>query len=159
VNDERKAALAERVAAACGGSVRGRCIAMLGLSFKPNTDDLREAPALPLVAALQAAGATVRAYDPAAMELARPLLPGVTFAADAYDCATGADALVIVTEWEVFRALDTGRLRQQMRAPVLVDFRNIYRPDEMREAGFVYHGIGRAAGHGSDPESEAIAAQ
>ncbi|HVV94954.1 MAG TPA: UDP-glucose/GDP-mannose dehydrogenase family protein [Hyphomicrobiales bacterium] len=158
VNDARKAALAGRVAAACGGSVAGRTVAVLGLSFKPNTDDLREAPALPLIAALQAAGAAVRAYDPVAMAAARPLLTGVAFAADAYNCAAGADALVIVTEWEVFRALDTGRLRRVMRAPVLVDFRNIYRPDEMRRAGFAYHGIGQPA-PGDDAAGAALAAQ
>jgi UDPglucose 6-dehydrogenase len=158
VNDARKAALAGRVAEACGGSVRGRTVAVLGLSFKPNTDDLREAPSLTLVAALQAGGATVRTFDPVAMEAARPLLPGAVFAADPYDCATGADALVIVTEWEAFRALDTARLRRAMRTPVLVDLRNIYRPDEMQRAGFVYRGIGRAA-PADEADGPALAAQ
>ena len=143
VNDQRKRAMGRRIIAACGGSVRGKTIAILGLAFKPNTDDMREAPALAVVTALQDAGASVRGYDPEAMEQARPLLPGMQFAANAYDCAQGADAVAILTEWDEFRALDLARLRDAMRAPVLVDLRNVYPPDEARAAGFTYSGIGR----------------
>jgi UDPglucose 6-dehydrogenase len=143
VNDQRKRAMARKVVAACGGSVRGKTIAMLGLAFKPNTDDMRDAPSLTIAAALQDAGATVRAYDPESMRQARELLPEVVFADSAYACAEGADALVIVTEWDAFRALDLGRIQRGLRSPVVVDLRNIYRPDDMRRRGFTYVSVGR----------------
>jgi UDPglucose 6-dehydrogenase len=143
VNDARKQALAKRVLAACGGSVEGKTIAVLGLTFKPNTDDMREAPSLTLVPALQKAGAVVRAHDPQGMEAAKALLPRVDFCANPYEAATGADALVILTEWDAYRALDLDRLRAALNQPVVVDFRNIYRPDEMAAMGFRYTSIGR----------------
>jgi UDPglucose 6-dehydrogenase len=144
VNESRKKAMANKVIALCGGSVAGKTIAVLGLTFKPNTDDMREAPSLDIITQLQQAGATIRAYDPVGQRQAAPLLENVTFAADAYDCATKADALVIVTEWEIFRALDFVQLKTLMNAPVLADLRNIYRPAQMREKGWTYSGIGRA---------------
>ncbi|MCW3476895.1 UDP-glucose dehydrogenase family protein [Limobrevibacterium gyesilva] len=145
VNDARKAGMAARIVAACGGSVRGRTVAVLGLTFKPETDDMRDSPALPIVARLVEDGAQVRAFDPAGMEQARPLLPhGVTYCHDALDAAAGADALVVVTEWNEFRALAPARLRTAMRGSVLVDLRNVYDPVAMTQAGFSYHAIGRA---------------
>ena len=143
VNDERKRRMADKVIAACGGSVAGRTISLLGLAFKPNTDDMREAPSLAIVEALQQAGATVKAHDPESMAQARPLLPGVTFCEDPYECATGADALVIVTEWDQFRALDFDRVKDALAVPVVVDLRNIYRPEDMRRRGFHYVSVGR----------------
>ena len=143
VNEQRKRAMARKVIAACGGSVRGRRIALLGLTFKPNTDDMRDAPSLAIVAGLQDAGAEIAAYDPEGMEGARRLLTDVAYAGDAYACAEGAHALVIVTEWNAFRALDLARLKGVMAAPVLVDLRNVYRPDDVREQGFTYHSVGR----------------
>lgn len=143
VNDTRKGAMASRVMTACGGSVRGKTIGVLGVAFKPNTDDMREAPSLAIVPALQDAGATVRAYDPAAMHEAGALLPGVHWCTDAYDVATDADVLVIITEWNEFRALDLERLGTIMRHKVLVDLRNVYRGDDARAQGFRYTSIGR----------------
>ncbi len=143
VNSIRKRAMADRVVEACGGSVAGKTIAVLGLAFKPNTDDMREAPSLDIIAALEAVGAHVRAYDPESMEQARPLMPKVEFAADAYRCAQGADALVIATEWDEFRALDLDRVKAALAAPVVVDLRNVYRPEDMRRRGFAYTSIGR----------------
>jgi UDPglucose 6-dehydrogenase len=143
VNDQRKRAMARKVVAACGGSVRGKTVALLGLTFKPNTDDMREAPSLAVVTALQDAGAQVRAYDPEGMDQARKVLENVDYAANAYDCAEGADALVIVTEWDAFRALDLSRIKRIMKSPVVVDLRNIYRPDDMARRGFQYTGVGR----------------
>ena len=144
VNDARKRAMARKVSAALGGELRGKTVAVLGLTFKPNTDDMRDAPSLPLITALQDMGAKVRAYDPIGMEQAKPMLGNVTFCDDAYTCAEGASALVIVTEWEQFRALDFGRLKGVMERPVLVDLRNVYRPDEIARHGFVYESVGRA---------------
>ena len=124
--------------------MRGKTIAVLGLTFKPNTDDMRDAPSIPLITALQDMGATVRAYDPVGMEQAKGFINNVTFCDDAYACAKGASALVIVTEWEQFRALDLDRVKQAMAAsPVVVDLRNIYRPDEMAQRGFIYESVGR----------------
>jgi UDPglucose 6-dehydrogenase len=143
VNDARKRAMARKVAAALGGELRGKTIAVLGLTFKPNTDDMRDAPSIPLVTALQDMGANVRAFDPTGMEQAKLLLANVTFCDDAYSCAEGASALVIVTEWEQFRALDFERLNVVMERPVLVDLRNIYLPEEVARHGFVYESIGR----------------
>jgi UDPglucose 6-dehydrogenase len=143
VNDQRKRAMARKVSAALGGGIRGRTIAVLGLTFKPNTDDMREAPSIPLITALQDMGGKVRAFDPAGMEQARAYLKDVTYCADAYSCAEGADALVIVTEWEQFRALDFARLKAVMAQPVLVDLRNIYDAADMARHGFRYSSVGR----------------
>ncbi|KAA0072966.1 UDP-glucose/GDP-mannose dehydrogenase family protein [Tardiphaga sp. P9-11] len=144
VNDNRKRAMARKVSAALGGNLRGKTVGVLGLTFKPNTDDMREAPSIPLITALQDLGATVQAYDPVGMEQARHELPDITYCDDAYACATGADALVIVTEWEQFRALDLAQVKAKMKQPVIVDLRNIYRPEEMEKAGFTYESVGRA---------------
>jgi UDPglucose 6-dehydrogenase len=143
VNETRKRAMARKVANALGGSLRGKTVAVLGLAFKPNTDDMREAPSIPLITALIDQGATVHAYDPESMNQARSELPDVRYCDDAYTCAKGADALVIVTEWEQFRALDLKRLKAELRQPVVVDLRNIYRPDEMAAYGFTYDSVGR----------------
>jgi UDPglucose 6-dehydrogenase len=143
VNDQRKRAMARKVVAALGGSVRGKTVAVLGLTFKPNTDDTRDSPAIPLITALHDLGAIVRGYDPAGMEQAKPFLPAVQYATSAYNAAEGADAVVIATEWEQFRALDLPRLKKLMAQPVIVDLRNIYRDDEMKRANFRYFGIGR----------------
>ena len=143
VNEGRKQAMANKVVAACGGSVGGATIAVFGLSFKPNTDDMRDSPSLNIVPILQAAGASVRAYDPKAMDVAAPMLPGVEFGDSAYDIVDGANALVIVTEWNQFRSLDLQRLKAAMRTPVVVDLRHIYQPAEMAAAGFTYVSIGR----------------
>jgi UDPglucose 6-dehydrogenase len=144
VNDARKAGMAARIVAACDGSVRGRVIAVLGLTFKPETDDMRDAASLPIVARLVEDGATVRAFDPEGMAMARPLLPDqVTYCRDAMDAVTGADVLVVVTEWNEFRALDPVRLKAAMRGRVVVDLRNIYDPAAMMAAGLDYHSIGR----------------
>ncbi len=145
VNDNRKRAMARKVSAMFSGTLRGKTVAVLGLTFKPNTDDMRELPSLALITALQDMGARVRAFDPAGMHQARvqALLRDVTYGEDAYDCADSADALVIATEWEQFRALDLDRLRDVMACPVVVDLRNVYRPDEVRRRGFTYTGVGR----------------
>ncbi len=143
VNETRKRRMTERVIAACGGSVAGRTIAVLGLTFKPNTDDLRESPSLVILPALSEAGAEIRAYDPEGMAEARKLLPGVTFGDSAYEVMAGADALVILTEWNEFRALDPARVKSLMRRPVVVDLRNIYNPADMAAAGFSYTSVGR----------------
>jgi UDPglucose 6-dehydrogenase len=142
-NERRKKAMAGRVIAACGGSVKGASVAVLGLTFKPNTDDMRDSPSLDIVPMLQKAGARVRAFDPEGMNEAKALLPDVDWRRDAYDALQGADVGVIVTEWNQFRALDLPRIRQIMKRPVLVDLRNIYRPDEVAAAGIAYHSIGR----------------
>jgi UDPglucose 6-dehydrogenase len=142
-NEQRKRAMARKVVAALDGSVRGKTIAVLGLTFKPNTDDTRDSPAIPLITALHDLGATVRGYDPAGMEQAKPLLPDVHYCKSAYDAAAGADAVVIATEWEQFRALDLARLKRVMARPVIVDLRNIYRAEEMKRAKFRYVGVGR----------------
>jgi UDPglucose 6-dehydrogenase len=143
VNDARKRAMARKVANALGSELRGKTVAVLGLTFKPNTDDMRDSPSIPLVVALQDMGAKVRAFDPVGMEQAKPLMADVSFCSDAYSCAEGASALVIVTEWEQFRALDFKRLKKVMATPVLVDLRNIYSPEEIARHGFAYEGVGR----------------
>ena len=143
INDTRKRAMARKVAAACGGDLRGKTIAILGLTFKPNTDDMREAPSLALIQALQDAGARVNAYDPEGMDSARTMLDHVHFGRSPYDIAEGADALVIVTEWDAFRALDLDRLGRSMNARAFVDLRNIYKPEDVEKHGFTYAGIGR----------------
>jgi UDPglucose 6-dehydrogenase len=143
VNDQRKRAMARKVIAACGGSVRDKTIAILGLTFKPNTDDMREAPAVSIIAALQDAGAVVHAYDPEGVEQARAVLQNVTLFDSAYGCLEGADALVIVTEWNEFRALDLKRAKTLLKSPVVVDLRNVYRGEEMARLGFSYTSVGR----------------
>ena len=144
VNDARKSSMAMRVINACGGSVRGKTIAVLGLTFKPETDDMRDSPSISIIARLAGDGATIRAFDPEGMEQARAMLPGsVVYCRDAPDAAAGADALVVITEWNEFRALSPVKLRDTMRGRVLVDLRNVYDPIAMRQAGFDYHGIGR----------------
>jgi UDPglucose 6-dehydrogenase len=143
VNDARKLGMARKVSQVFDGKVHGKTVAVLGLTFKPNTDDIREAPALSIIAALQDRGAIVRAYDPQGMHEAAKLLDQVTYCEDPYECAQGADALLIVTEWEQFRALDLPRLKETMKAPVIIDLRNIYRHDEVANEGFAYHSIGR----------------
>jgi UDPglucose 6-dehydrogenase len=144
VNETRKRAMARKVSAMFGGTLRGKTVAVLGLTFKPNTDDMREAPSLALITALQDMGARVHAFDPVGMSQAQPLMKNVTYCESAYDCVEGADALVIATEWEQFRALDLDRLRDLMACPVIVDLRNIYRPEEICLHGFAYAGIGRS---------------
>ena len=143
VNDQRKRAMARKVANAFGGNLRGKSIAVLGVTFKPNTDDMRDAPSIPLVTALQDMGAEVRVYDPVGMEQARKVFENVTFCSDAYDCARGSHALVIVTEWEQFRALDLKEIAGIMACPVIVDLRNVYSPEEVTRSGFHYCGVGR----------------
>jgi UDPglucose 6-dehydrogenase len=143
-NDKRKRAMARRLIAACGGSVRGKTVAVLGLTFKPNTDDMRDAPSISIIQALQDGGASVRAYDPEGIEQARQVLRNVEYAGDPYACVEGADALCIVTEWDMFRALDLERVKAALKAPIVADLRNIYRPDEMRKLGFTYVSVGRA---------------
>ncbi len=145
INDARKKRMAEKVIEACGGSLAGKTVAVLGLTFKPNTDDMRDSPSLEIVPVLQAAGARVRAFDPVGVEEAKKLLDGIEWSENAYDAATGADAVAIITEWNEFRALNFTRLMKLMKSPVLVDFRNIYNPDEMAEAGFRYTCVGRPA--------------
>jgi UDPglucose 6-dehydrogenase len=143
VNGARKLAMADKVIAACGGSVKGKTLAVLGLTFKPNTDDMREAPSLAIIPKLADAGATIRAHDPAGMAEARRLIPGLATADDPYACMDGADALVILTEWDQFRALDLDRVKAALRQPVVVDLRNIYKPADMAQKGFRYTSVGR----------------
>lgn len=146
VNEQIKLRMIEKIRQACGGGVAGLTVAVAGLSFKPETDDMREAPAIVIVGALVKEGATVRAFDPAAMENARNVLPpGVQYCSDAYDAASGADCFVILTEWNQFRSLDLGRLRGLLKSPRVVDLRNVYDPEKMSEAGFLYTCVGRAA--------------
>jgi UDPglucose 6-dehydrogenase len=147
VNDTRKRAMARKVSGAFRGALRGKTIAVLGLTFKPNTDDMREAPSIPLITALQDMGAKVRAHDPEGMDQARNVLPEVVYCDGPYACAENAHALVIVTEWEQFRALDLERLKETMAAPIIIDLRNIYRPEEMTKRGFIYESVGR---HGTE---------
>ncbi|MBI3503885.1 MAG: UDP-glucose/GDP-mannose dehydrogenase family protein [Proteobacteria bacterium] len=143
INDKRKKGMADKVVAACGGSVKGKTVAVLGLTFKPNTDDMRDSPSLDILPALQAKGARIVAYDPEGMHEAKQMLPGVELAADAYATMVGADALVIVTEWNQFRSLQLDRVKKLMKTPVIVDLRNVYSPADMAAAGFDYHSIGR----------------
>ena len=144
VNDARKSGMAARILHACGGSVHGKTIAVLGLTFKPETDDMRDAPSLPIVSRLFDSGAAIRAFDPVGMEHARDMLPpGVTFCTDAYDAVTGADAVVLVTEWNEFRALSPDKLKEAMRGDLVMDLRNVFDPKVMIEAGLDYRGIGR----------------
>ncbi|WP_224702755.1 UDP-glucose dehydrogenase family protein [Devosia aquimaris] len=143
INDQRKRAMSRKVIAACGGDVRGKTIGVLGLTFKPNTDDMREAPSIDIIQGLLDKGAHVVAYDPQGMEPARSMIDKVTFAKGAYEVAKDADALVLITEWNEFRSLDLDRLRETMNAPVLVDLRNVYSHGEASKHGFAYYSIGR----------------
>jgi UDPglucose 6-dehydrogenase len=143
VNDQRKRAMARKVANAFGGNIRGKSVAVLGVTFKPNTDDMRDAPSIPLITALQDMGASVRVFDPIGMDQARKVLTDVSFCDDAQDCVRGAHALVVVTEWEQFRALDLKELATIMACPVIIDLRNIYSPEDAMRNGFHYCGVGR----------------
>ena len=143
VNDRRKREMAQKIFDACGGSLEGKTVAILGLTFKPNTDDMRNSPSLDIIPALQAAGAKIRAYDPEGMDEARMMLDGIEYCDDAYDTLPNSDALVIITEWNVFRAMDMHRVKDLLNSPVLVDMRNIYDPETMRELGFTYVSVGR----------------
>jgi UDPglucose 6-dehydrogenase len=143
VNDQRKRAMARKVIAALGGSVRGKTVGVLGLTFKPNTDDMRDAPSIAIITALQDAGARITAHDPEGVEQAKLVLEDVAYVETPYAAAEGADALVIVTEWDAFRALDLKRIQSMMAQPVVVDLRNIYRPEEMAALGFKYSSVGR----------------
>jgi UDPglucose 6-dehydrogenase len=143
-NEARKLNMAERIKAALGGSPSGKVVALLGLTFKPNTDDMRESPSLAIAPALVAAGAVIRAHDPEGMAEARKLMPDIVYCNDPYEAMTGADVVVFLTEWNSYRALDLGRMKSVLKQPVVVDLRNIYRPGEMRAAGFRYSSIGRA---------------
>ena len=149
VNDNRKAAMADKIIEACGGSVAGKTIAILGLTFKPNTDDMREAPSLDVVPRLLEAGASVRTFDPAGMDEARPLLADVTWCEDSYGAMTGVDAVAILTEWNEFRALDLARTKSLLSAPLMIDLRNIYSPEEMARNGFDYISVGRPPVYGA----------
>ncbi|MBO0663040.1 UDP-glucose/GDP-mannose dehydrogenase family protein [Jiella sp. MQZ9-1] len=143
INDNRKRAMARRIIAACDGEVRGKTIAILGLTFKPNTDDMRESPALSIIQGLQDRGALIRAFDPEGIDAARSMLDAVEFGTDAYEIARDADALVLVTEWDEFRALDLKRIKRLMRTPLLADLRNVYRSADVERQGFRYVGVGR----------------
>jgi UDPglucose 6-dehydrogenase len=145
VNDNRKRAMARKVSNAVGSNLRGKTIAVLGLTFKPDTDDMREAPSIPLVTGLLDMGAKVRAHDPVGMEAARRELPDIEYCDDPYLCARGADAMVVVTEWAQYRALDLDRLKSELAYPVVVDLRNVYRPEDMAAHGFTYESVGRPA--------------
>lgn len=142
-NDVRKHAMADRVLSLLGGTAKGKRVAVLGLTFKPNTDDMREAPSLTILPRLLAAGIEVAAHDPAGMNEARKLMPGVSYCDDAYEALRGADALLLLTEWNAYRGMDIARMHDLMRQPLVMDLRNVYRSREMRRAGFTYHSIGR----------------
>src|SRR5712672_2991397 len=143
VNEIRKRAMARKVSNAAGGSLRGKTVAVLGLTFKPDTDDMREAPSIPLVTGLLDMGAKIRAHDPVGMEQARRELPDIEYCDDPYACVRGADAMVVVTEWGQYRALDLTRVKREMAQPILVDLRNIYPLQDMKAHGFIYEGVGR----------------
>jgi UDPglucose 6-dehydrogenase len=143
VNDQRKRAMARKVIQAMGGDVRGKRVAILGLTFKPNTDDMRDAPSIAVIQGLQDHGASIAAYDPEGIEQAKLVLTGIDYASNPYACMEGADALVIVTEWEQFRALDMRRIKELLRQPLIIDLRNVYAPDDVRRHGLQYTSIGR----------------
>jgi len=143
VNSARKQAMAQKIVAAMGGDLSGKTVAVLGLTFKPNTDDMRDAPSLDIIPALQAEGATIRAFDPEGMHEAEGLLHDVRFAKNAYEAVEGADAVALLTEWDQFRALDLGRIKAALKSPVIIDLRNIYKPAEMKALGFDYVSVGR----------------
>jgi UDPglucose 6-dehydrogenase len=153
VNSRRRSLIVERLQGMLG-SLEGTTIGLLGLAFKANTDDMREAPSLEIAEELLAAGATVRAFDPVAIEVARKLLPRVEMGSDAYELAKGADALLVITEWNEFKNLDLERIRDSMRQPVLLDGRNIYQPEQMRKLGFNYQGVGRGKNNKATVKTE-----
>jgi UDPglucose 6-dehydrogenase len=154
VNDSRKRAMGRKVIRALGDEPRGKTVALLGLTFKPNTDDMRDAPSIAIFQALEDAGVKVRGYDPEGAEQARPLMPGMTFCDNPYDAADGAEAVVLVTEWDVLRALDLKRLKARMAGNAIVDLRNVYRPDDVIAAGFTWQGVGKPSidGHAASAE-------
>jgi UDPglucose 6-dehydrogenase len=159
VNEARKRGMADRIVAACGGSVAGLKLAALGLTFKPNTDDMRDSPSLAFLPALREAGATIRAFDPEGNAEAEKLMPELDYCADPYEAMDGADALILITEWNAFRALDLARVKRLLRRPLVIDLRNIYKPEEMAEAGLAYYSIGRPsspAGAAATPSLRAI---
>lgn len=143
INEDRKKRMAQKIIEACGGSVKGKSIAILGLTFKPNTDDMRDSPSLTVIPMLEEAGASIRAFDPEGMEEAKHDLASITYCKDAYEAMEGADAVVILTEWNEFRALDLARVKSLLSTPLMIDLRNIYTLDEARNAGFEYHSVGR----------------
>lgn len=143
INDRRKRAMGRKIITAMGGNVRGKIIGILGLTFKPNTDDMRDAPSIAIIQALQDAGARIRAFDPEGMAMAKQAIQDIDYAENAYDAAVDADGLVLVTEWNAFRSLDLVRLKSVMRTPLFVDLRNVYRQKDLELAGFSYHSIGR----------------
>jgi UDPglucose 6-dehydrogenase len=144
INASRKRGMADRIVAACGGTVAGKTLAVLGLTFKPNTDDMRDSPSLSILPPLIEGGATIRAFDPEGMAEAKKLMPDLDYCGEAYQAIEGADALVLVTEWNEFRGLDLARVKDLLRSPTIIDLRNVYQPDEMAAAGFTYHSIGRS---------------
>ncbi len=158
VNEDRKSRMADKIISACGGDVRGKTIGVLGVAFKPNTDDMRDAPALTIVPVLQQAGATVKAYDPEAMDVARDLMDGVEWCSDPYDVAQNADGLAILTEWNEFRALDLSRVATAMRGNVIADLRNIYKAEDMYEQGFRYVSVGRREVGAAEVQAESTKA-
>lgn len=145
VNEARKRRMADKIIAACGGDLSGRTLAVLGLTFKPNTDDMRDSPSLEILPRLIAAGAQIRAFDPEGMAEAKKLMPDLIYCRDAYETMEGAEGLVLLTEWNEFRLLDLGRVKELLATPLVIDLRNIYRPDEMATAGLAYVSIGRPA--------------
>jgi len=154
VNDTRKRRMAEKIAAACGGSLAGKSLAVLGLTFKPNTDDTRDAPSLEILPRLIAAGARIRAFDPEGIDESKKLMPELVYCHDAYQAMEGADALILLTEWNEFRGLDLGRVKGLLAGPLVIDLRNIYQPQEMAAVGLSYLSIGRPA---RPPELRALA--
>ena len=145
INAQRKRSMGRKVIAACGGDVRGKQIGILGLTFKPNTDDMRDAPSIAVIQTLIDAGAKVKAFDPEGMEIAKTMISGIDYAEDAYDAAADADCLVLITEWNAFRSLDLERLKSVMAKPSMVDLRNVYRGADLEAAGFDYSSVGRPA--------------
>jgi UDPglucose 6-dehydrogenase len=156
VNDARKSRMADKIISACGGSVAGKTLAVLGLTFKPNTDDMRDSPSLSILPRLSAAGAEIRAFDPEGIDEAKKLLPNLIYCADAYETMDSADALVLLTEWNAFRGLDLDRVQSLLATPLVIDLRNIYQPEEMVAAGLSYVSIGRTA-HNTRPQLRAFA--
>lgn len=156
VNNKRKRQMADKIIAACGGDVKGKTIAVLGLTFKPNTDDMRDSPSLAIIPALEEAGATVRGFDPEGMDEAKHMLPKVVYCTDAYDAMKGADAMVLLTEWNQFRNIDLPRAKSLLKAPVIVDLRNVYTAADVKAAGFSYTSIGRPDVKGADAQPAAM---
>ncbi len=143
INADRRRQIVDKLCELLGGGLSGKQIGVLGLAFKPNTDDMRDAPSLEVIQLIEAKGGRVRAYDPVAMQVARAIVPGLQLAENAYDCAAGCDAIVLITEWNEFKQLDLRRLKGVMKSPIIVDTRNVYEPEEMADMGFSYRGVGR----------------